>query len=259
MTLAAHHTARLAEASVHRISRLGIVNEYLVAEDDGLTLIDTGLAGTHRLILARARALGMPIVRIVLTHAHRDHRGSLDALAAALPGVQVIVSEREARLLAGDTELHGQEPAGPLRGGFRAASTRPARLVADGDRIGSLRVLATPGHTPGHAAFFDTRDGTLYAGDSFTTTRGVATSDVVPWRYPMAGLATWNRHLDLTSARRLSDLHPARLAPGHGPVIDEPGQAMARAIAAAARKLEHKPLRSHQYQPEPPVRQRPRS
>jgi hypothetical protein len=63
----------------------------------------------------------------------------------------------------------------------------------------------------------------------------------------MAGLATWNRHLDLTSARRLRDLHPARLAPGHGPVIDEPGQAMARAIAAAARKLEHKPPRSHRY------------
>jgi glyoxylase-like metal-dependent hydrolase (beta-lactamase superfamily II) len=243
MTLAAHHTERPAQAGIHRISRLGIVNEYLVAEDDGLTLIDTGMAGTHRLILARARALGMPIVRIVLTHAHRDHRGSLDALAAALPGTQVITSEREARLLAGDTGLHDDEPTGPLRGGFRAAATHPARLVADGDTIGSLRVLATPGHTPGHAAFFDTRDGTLYAGDSFTTTRGVATSAVVPWQYPMAGLATWNRHLDLTSARRLAGLHPARLAPGHGPVIDEPGPAMTRAIAAATRKLEHTPPR----------------
>ena len=49
-----------------------MVNEYLVAEDDGLSLIDTGLAGTDRLILARARDLGMPIRRIALTHAHRD-------------------------------------------------------------------------------------------------------------------------------------------------------------------------------------------
>ena len=228
-------------AGVHRISRLGIVNEYLVADDDGLTLIDTGLAGTRRLILARAAALGLPIRRIALTHAHRDHIGSLDALAAALPGVQVVASEREAALLEGDTGLRDGEPAGRLRGGFRGTATRPARLVADGDRVGSLRVLATPGHTPGHLAFFDARDGTLYAGDSFTTTRGVATSAVVPWRYPMAGLATWNRGLDLASARQLCDLDPARLAPGHGPVIEAPGHAMDRAIAAAARKTGQSP------------------
>jgi hypothetical protein len=126
-----------------------------------------------------------------------------------------------------------------LRGGFRVVATRPARLVADGDTIGSLRVLATPGHTPGHLAFFDPRNGTVYAGDVFTTTCGVATSAVVPWQYPMAGLATWNRGLGLESARRLRDLAPVRLASGHGPVIEAPGPAMARAIAAAARRIQH--------------------
>ena len=183
----------------------------------------------------------MPIRRIALTHAHRDHIGSLDALAAALPGVQVIVSEREAPLLAGNIELRDHEPAGRLRGGFRGTATGPARLVGDGNRVGSLRVVATPGHTPGHLAFLDPGDGTLYAGDTFTTTRGVATSAVVPWRYPMAGLATWNRDLDLDSAQRLRDLDPARLATGHGPVIQAPGHAMDRAIAAAARKTGHSP------------------
>jgi glyoxylase-like metal-dependent hydrolase (beta-lactamase superfamily II) len=222
MALAAHRAERSNEAGIHRVCRLGIVNEYLVAEDDGLTLIDTGLAGTRRLILARAAALGLPIARIALTHAHRDHTGSLAALAAALPGVQVIASEREAALLAA----------------LPAGDPRPSRLVADGDLVGSLRVLATPGHTPGHLAFFDTRDGTLYAGDAFTATRGVATSAVVPWRYPMAGLATWDRGLALGSARRLRDLDPARLATGHGPVVEAPGPAMTRAIAAAARKIE---------------------
>lgn len=242
MTQADHRRAQAAAtAGIHRISRLGMVNEYLVAEDDGLTLIDTGLAGTHRLILARARDLGMPIRRIALTHAHRDHRGSLDALAAALPGVQVIISEREAPLLAGDTRPRDGEPEGELRGGFGGTATHPTRLAQDGDIIGSLRVVATPGHTPGHVAFLDTRDGTLYAGDAYTTTWGVATSAVVPWRYPLAGLATWNRDLDLASARLLRDLDPDRLASGHGPVITAPGPAMARAIEAAARKIDRSP------------------
>ena len=240
MTQTDHRHAQAA-AGIHRISRFGMVNAYLVAGDDGLTLIDTGLAGTHRLILARARDLGMPIKRIALTHAHRDHRGSLDALAAALPGVQVIVSEREAPLLAGDTQPRHGEPEGELRGGFAGTATRATRLVRDGDAIGSLRVVATPGHTPGHVAFLDTRDGTLYAGDAYTTTRGVATSAVVPWRYPMAGLATWNREVDLASARLLRDLDPDRLASGHGPVIAAPGPAMTRAIEAAARKTGRSP------------------
>jgi glyoxylase-like metal-dependent hydrolase (beta-lactamase superfamily II) len=235
MTQADHRGAQAAATTgIHRISRLGMANAYLVAEDDGLTLIDTGLAGTHRLILARARGLGLPIRRIALTHAHRDHRGSLDALAAALPGAQVIVSEREAPLLAGDTRPRDGEHGGRLRGGFGGTTTRPTRLVQDGEAIGSLRVIATPGHTPGHVAFLDTRDGTLYAGDAYTTTWGVATSAVVPWRYPMAGLATWNRDLDLASARLLRDLAPNRLACGHGPVVRVPGPAMTRAVEAAA-------------------------
>src|SRR5215472_77197 len=117
MTTHRWHTDRLTgRAGVHRISRLGLVNAYLVIEEDGLTLIDTGLPGTHRLILARAAALGMPIRRIALTHAHRDHTGSLDALAAALPGTEVITSEPEAPLLAGSTGPRDGEPAGRLRG-----------------------------------------------------------------------------------------------------------------------------------------------
>src|SRR5512139_2628869 len=56
-----------------RISRYGMVNAFLVKEEDGLTLIDTGLKGTGKKILAEANALGQPIVRIALTHAHGDH------------------------------------------------------------------------------------------------------------------------------------------------------------------------------------------
>lgn len=77
--------------NVNRIVRLGVVNAYLVRENDGLTLIDTMLAGSAAKINAASEATGAPIVRIVLTHAHGDHVGSLDALKQTLPEAEVII------------------------------------------------------------------------------------------------------------------------------------------------------------------------
>src|SRR3954452_22638794 len=92
-----------------RISRFGFVNAYLVAEDDGLTLVDTMLPRSSKAILAAAGRLGAPIVRIALTHAHGDHIGSLDELAQALPEADVLISARDARLLQKDMSLDPDE------------------------------------------------------------------------------------------------------------------------------------------------------
>ncbi len=218
-----------------RLTRLGFVNAYLVREDDGLTLVDTMLGGSAGGILDAARRLDLPIVRIVLTHAHGDHSGSLDALAAALPGTEVAVSAREAPLLAHDLRLLPGEPASKLRGSWpKGIATEPTRLVADGDRIGSLRVVAAPGHTPGHIALFDERYGTLIAGDAYSTLAGVSTTGRTNLRFPLASMATWDRPTENRTAAALRALEPTALAPGHGPVVTDPGAAMDRALAAVA-------------------------
>jgi glyoxylase-like metal-dependent hydrolase (beta-lactamase superfamily II) len=220
--------------SLSRLSRFGFVNVYFVAEDDGLTVVDTGLPGTAKAIMKHAAALGAPIRRIALTHAHGDHIGSLDALAAAVPDAEVLISARDERLLRKDKSMDPGEPGDKLRGGYPGAKTRPTRTFAAGERIGSLEVVATPGHTPGHVAFRDTRDGTVLCGDVFTTINGVATTSEMNWRFPLAAMATWSGEIDLESARVLRALNPTRLAPGHGKVVDDPGAAMDRAIAKAA-------------------------
>jgi glyoxylase-like metal-dependent hydrolase (beta-lactamase superfamily II) len=214
-----------------RVRRFGIVNAFLVAEDDGLTLVDTAVPRSAKAILAAAERAGAPIVRIALTHAHGDHIGSLDALAAALPAAEVIISARDARLLAKDKSLDPDEPQVKLRGGLPGARTRPTRTVQAGDRIGSLEVIAAPGHTPGHVALLDTRDRTLLCADAFTTLGGVETTARTSWPFPFAAMATWHRPTALESARRLLELNPARLAPGHGPVVESPGAAMEAAIS----------------------------
>ena len=99
-----------------RLSRLGFVNAYLVREDDGLTLVDTMLSGSAAGILAAAERAGAPIARIVLTHAHGDHAGSLDALADRLPGIEIALSAREARLMAGDHARELVKDARPAPG-----------------------------------------------------------------------------------------------------------------------------------------------
>ena len=65
-------------------------------------------------------------MRIALTHAHGDHIGSLDELAAALPGVEVLISARDARLLAKDKSLDPGEPQAKLRGSYPGAKTADA-------------------------------------------------------------------------------------------------------------------------------------
>jgi glyoxylase-like metal-dependent hydrolase (beta-lactamase superfamily II) len=219
---------------IHRVSRLGFVNCYLVEEDDGLTLVDTMLPRSAKPILAESERLGSPIVRIALTHAHGDHIGSLDELAAALPEAEVVIGARDARLLAGDKSLDPGEERGKLRGSYPGAKTRPARTLAPGDRVGSLEVVPSPGHTPGHIAFLDTRDGTLYCGDAYYTLGGVATAATANLTFPLPAFATWHKPTALESARALRALDPASLAPGHGKVVESPGPQMDRAIAKAS-------------------------
>jgi glyoxylase-like metal-dependent hydrolase (beta-lactamase superfamily II) len=221
-------------SSITRISRFGFVNAYLIAEDDGLTLVDTMVPGSAKSILASAERLGAPIKRIALTHAHGDHIGSLDALAEKLPGVEVLISERDARFLTKDMSLDPGEPTSKLRGGYPGAKTRPTRTLQHGDTIGSLEVVASPGHTPGHVAFIDRRDGTLLAGDAYTTLGGVATTSKFVLPFPLAAMSTWDGPTELESARALRALDPTRLAPGHGAIVDQPLAAMDKAIAKAS-------------------------
>jgi glyoxylase-like metal-dependent hydrolase (beta-lactamase superfamily II) len=231
-------TTTQVTANTHQLTRLGFVNCYLVRESDGLTLIDTGLSGSADDILAAARTLNAPIRRILLTHAHVDHVGSVDDLTAKLgaPNVGLAASPRSLPLLQQppNKALEPGEPAGKIKGGLPGIKTRPTHLVAEGELYGSLRAIATPGHIPGHLSFLDERDGTLFAGDALIAVGSLTISGFAPWFFPLPNLATWNKATALASARKLLEFPIERFACGHGKV--QPGgiPALRAAIAKAS-------------------------
>jgi glyoxylase-like metal-dependent hydrolase (beta-lactamase superfamily II) len=212
-------------------------NCFLVREEDGFTLVDTNMPGSANAILRAAREHGAPIRRILLTHAHLDHTGSLDKLHALLPDAEVMISTRDARFLTGDNSLDANEPQSPLRGTYQVCTTKPTRLLYAGDKVGSLQVIASPGHTPGHIAFFDGRDGTLLAGDAYSTQGGISAGGTFKLLFPFPAMATWHKPTALHSAEALCRLQPTRLAVGHGAVLENPVRAMEHAIAEAKRSI----------------------
>jgi glyoxylase-like metal-dependent hydrolase (beta-lactamase superfamily II) len=216
-------------SAITRISRAGFVNAYLVREDDGFTLVDTTMGDAADALI---EAAGGSIRRIALTHGHGDHVGALDALKDRLgDSVEVLMPELDARIHAGEQVVEGKLP-----GSWPTLKTRPDTPLSAGDRVGSLEVVASPGHSPGHVSFLDTRDRTLIAGDVFTAYGGPAVTNHFHLRFPFAAMATWDKQMDLESARALRDLDPTVLAVGHGPATRDPADAMDRAIAQAARR-----------------------
>jgi len=151
-------------ANVHLIPNI-VANPYLILDPDGLTLIDAGLPGNHKKILNYISGLGhsaSELKRIIITHADMDHIGSLSALKKA-SGAQIYTSKIEAEAMA-----QGR-PSRQIQSGMVCESAdeimlhfmQPIAVQADVilsegqilPVLGGLRVVETPGHTPGHIPF----------------------------------------------------------------------------------------------------------
>lgn len=208
-----------------------LVNSFLLADDDGsLTLIDAGLKGADRKVLAALAGLGrapQDVRRILLTHAHGDHAGGL-ARAQRSTGATVHSHDRDASYLRTgkppqlDTASTRGRLLNRVRGSF--ARTEVAGTFQDGDLLphgGGLRVVHTPGHSPGHVSLLHEPSGTLITGDAIFNVRGL--------RYSPASFCTDVR-LSRETADRLADLEYDRAAFTHGAHIDRGGREAVRAF-----------------------------
>ncbi|MFC5703794.1 MBL fold metallo-hydrolase [Cohnella faecalis] len=214
------------------------INCCLVEEVDSVTLIDAAIPPLASGLLQAIRRTGKPLGHIVLTHAHNDHIGAVGALKSAFPEARIVISSRDARILAGDVSLEPHEAQTPIKGGIPKKPPFVQDVTfEEGARIGSLQAVATPGHTPGHFAFWHEASGTAIAGDAMSTRGGLSVAGRMRPSFPFPAWATWSAETSIASARKLLAMTPKALVVGHGPSLHKPAAAIIRAIEEAEAAL----------------------
>jgi glyoxylase-like metal-dependent hydrolase (beta-lactamase superfamily II) len=236
---------RVIPISVPTPFYVGPVNVYLIAEEP-LTIIDTGPKTKEAIDALRAglRAAGFlisDIRRIVLTHAHEDHCGLARQVRDEAKNAEVLVHEwetghRHSRL---EYEEHLQLL---VRAGVPEDQIKVMRRLYDSVRqyadsldddhcaplsdeaelqfeTGSLRILHTPGHTPGSCSFLREADRTVIAGDCVLkriTPNPVLSPDPLNPSKRFPSLAEY-----LVSLARLRSHHPTLVYGGHGDPVND--------------------------------------
>ena len=183
---------------------------------DGV-LFDAGVEGSADALLDALR--DRPLDAVALTHGHNDHVGAA-ARVCEVRGVPLWCPAGDADAVAsGDLR-----PLSPDNWLMRLAkpSAPPvpvARRLRGGDEVAGFEVVDTPGHSPGHVAFWRARDRVLIAGDVLTT---IHLPTTLRGLHQPPRVFTVDPARNRASARRLRDLDPAVVLVGHGPPLRDP-------------------------------------
>lgn len=207
-------TMKLTKISPHiwqvRLSLFAQVHVWLVADQGGLTLVDSGFGVMARSVLRAVRLTKAgPLERIVLTHGHPDHAGGAALIARTLR-VPVYAHRLELPFLQGERYYP--------RISRLLQSPHPGLISAlpetDGGTLmplGGLKPWFAPGHTPGHVVYHHQEDDVLLAGDLFKVRKGQLQQ--------LGHLYSLDREQATQSEQVLQRLQPARVEASHGGTV----------------------------------------
>lgn len=191
-------------------------NGFLFEDETGWLLVDTGMWGLIDPI-RYLKTLGHPpntITHILITHADVDHVGNLKQIQQQTGATVVLGRESLAHVRAGTYPKHNRsmiDKITPYLVNTKRLTTDKVLEVSDGDELplmGGLQVIATPGHTADHHAFFSPTHGMMFAGDAINGFGGTlrCSQSFISADYTLAK----------QSALKLAHLAPAIFACGHG-------------------------------------------
>lgn len=136
----------------HRVD-LGFVSAYILYRAGEAAVVDTGVGGSEGSIGAALDVVGLgwdSVGHLILTHKHPDHQGSIEA----------VLDASTAPWYAGAGDIDAIE------------ASSEGTALGDGDAVFDLRIIETPGHTPGHISVLDEAAGVLVAGDAINGADG---------------------------------------------------------------------------------------
>lgn len=188
------HAQKMAPAEALRVN-LGFVNAYVLVRGKEAAVVDTGTPNNAPKIadVVRSAGLGWDAVHhVILTHFHPDHIGSVG---------EVLDTAAKATAYAGAADIP------------QIKSPRPLKAVGDNDEVFGLRMIATPGHTPGHICVFDPAGSLLILGDAMNNVGKELTGPNPKYTADMAQAQQ--------SVKKLAKLKFDRAVFGHGEPIDK--------------------------------------
>jgi glyoxylase-like metal-dependent hydrolase (beta-lactamase superfamily II) len=191
------------------------INVYL-AED---ALIDAGRTWDKRRIFAELD--GREISLLALTHVHPDHQGSAKAVCEAR-GVPLACHADDVDAMEGRRPIQEAATSNPVNRVVRALWEGPphevGRVLRDGDEVAGFRVVHTPGHSRGHVVFFREDDRVAICGDVI---RNMSYATGLPGIKEPPRIFTYDMAENRRSIRRLAELNPSLILPGHGPAVTD--------------------------------------
>jgi glyoxylase-like metal-dependent hydrolase (beta-lactamase superfamily II) len=202
------------------------IHVWVVIEEDGVTLVDTGIPMMANGIMKFIKRLNAgPLQRVVLTHGHVDHVGAIKPILRT-GVVPVFAHRKEIPYIEGEHSYRpGKKAVATLpQGGTQALHENELGQLQP---VGSLTPYFTPGHSPGHVVYYHEQDQVLLAGDLFSSKKGKL-------RKP---LFTPAMEEVLRSSDIVNKLRPARLEVCHGDSVFHPADQLDAYIAKEGSRL----------------------
>lgn len=191
------------------------INVYL-AED---VLIDAGRSWDRRRIFSELE--GREISMLALTHVHPDHQGAAKAVCEAR-GVPLACHAGDVDAMEGRRPVQEASQSNPVNRLVAKIWQGPPyeveRVLGDGDEVAGFRAVHTPGHSRGHLVYFRESDRVAICGD---VVRNMSYATGLPGIKEPPPIFTYDMEENRRSIRKLAELNPSLILPGHGPAITD--------------------------------------